>query len=482
MSHRTRSITSLVLFVTAFAQAGELPTARPDAGRYFRGGFSSTNFWIEPRNDLLAVIMTQVLPTNHGGAERVFRQVVDTAVAKPATEPVYPAKVSENGRYFIDQNGRPVFWLGTTQWQLFREYSLDDARTIIEKSKQKGFVFAQVMLMGVGDGTKPNIHGEKPWIGNNPLTPNEAYFKNVDAVVQIARENNFNISMTLYHQRYRKFITLANAHAWAKWLAQRYKDVPTIVWSMTPEAKPEFVPILRELAAGLHEGDGGTHLITFKPDPAPFSSSFIHGETWLDFDSMQTWKQVELIYPFVTKDYNLKPVKPVLMAEGAYEHGSEYGFDVTPLWIRRQAYYSYLAGGHHTYGHNDSWRVLPTWKQALDAPGATQLGILKKIFEGRKEWWNLVPDQDIFASGGNTSGQILNLAARHKDGRWIIAYLGGKAEFSITLDKLALAGRLSAFWIDPRDGKQEPIEKLSKTGLATFSTPEGWEDALLVLE
>ena len=31
MCHRTRLITSLVLFVTAFAQAGELPTAQPDA-------------------------------------------------------------------------------------------------------------------------------------------------------------------------------------------------------------------------------------------------------------------------------------------------------------------------------------------------------------------------------------------------------------------------------------------------------------------
>ena len=341
---------------------------KPVLGRYFWGGFYSTNFWVDPRNELVAVIMTQVLPTNHGGADAVFRQVVDAAVAQPATQPVYPARVSENGRYFIDQKNQPVFWLGTTQWQLFREYSLEDARRIIEKSKEKGFVFAQVMLMGVGDGTKPNIHGEKPWIDNNPLTPNEGYFKNVDAVLQIARENNFNISMTLYHQRYRKFITVANARAWARWLAQRYKDVPTIVWSMTPEAKQEFVPLLRELAAGLHEGDGGAHLITFKPDPAPFSSSFIHGESWLDFDSMQTWKQVELIYPFVTKDYNLKPIKPVLMAEGAYEHGSEYGFDVTPLWVRRQAYYSYLAGAHHTYGHNDSWRVLPTWKQALDAP------------------------------------------------------------------------------------------------------------------
>ena len=206
---------------------------------------------------------------------------------------------------------------------------------------------------------------------------------------------------------------------------------------MTPEAKPEFVPVLRELAAGLREGDGGPHLITFKPDPAPYSSSFIHDESWLDFDSMQTWKSVELIYPMVTKDYNLKPVKPVLMAEGAYEAGSEYGFDVTPLWVRRQAYYSYLAGAHHTYGHNDSWRVLPTWKKALDAPGAVQMGILKKIFHGPDEWWRLVPDQEVFASGGKTDGEVLNLAARHQDGKWAMAYLASKATFSVKLGKLA---------------------------------------------
>jgi len=404
------------------------------------------------------------------------------AATLSAAEPVYPARVSENGRYFVDQKGQPVFWLGTTQWQLFRDYKLEDARTILEKSKDKGFAFAQVMLMGVGDGTKANIYGEKPWIADNPLTPNEAYSKNVDAVVQIAREMNVNISMTLYHQRWRKSITRDNARAWAKWVAQRYKDVPTIVWSMTPEAKPEFVPVLRELAAGLKEGDGGSHLITFKPDPSPFSSSFIHDEKWLDFDSMQTWSRVDLIYPFVTKDYNLKPVKPVLMAEGAYEHGSEYGFDVSPLWIRRQAYYSYLAGAHHTYGHNDSWRVLPTWKQALDAPGAAQMGILKKVFLDRKEWWYLVPDQSIFASGGQTEGKVLNLAARHKDGQWIMAYLGSKSTVSIKMAKITAGNKVNVFWIDPATGKSVPIGSFANTGVRSFSTPDEWEDALLIFE
>ena len=404
------------------------------------------------------------------------------ATDAPAGEPVYPLKVSENHRYFTDQKGDPVFWLGTTQWQLFREYTLEEARTIIEKTKGHGFAFAQVMLLGVGDGTKTNVYGQKPWLSNDPLTHNEDYFKHVDAVVQIAREANLVISMTIFHQRWRNIITREKARGWAKWIAHRYKDVPNIVWSMTPEAKAEFAPVVRELAAGLREGDGGCHLVTFKPDPAPHPTGFLHDEPWLDFSVMQTWKWVERIYPMVTEEYSLKPVKPLVMGEGAYEQGSEYGFEVTPLWIRRQAYYSYLAGAHHAYGHNDSWRVLPTWKQALDAPGATQLGILKKVFLDRKEWWYLVPDQTVFTSGGNTNGQVLNLAARHKDGLWIMVYLGSKASFSVHMDKLAAISGVKARWIDPRTGEPKAIGSLPNSGVESFSTPGDWEDALLVLE
>ena len=400
----------------------------------------------------------------------------------PAGQPVLPVKVSENGRYIVDQKGEPVFWLGTTQWQIFREYTLDEARTILAKTKQKGFIFVQAMLMGVGDGTQPNVHGEKPWINDNPLTPNEPYFRNVDAVIQIARDNGLVFSVTLYHQRYRKCITRENARAWAKWLARRYRNVPNIVWSMTPQARQEFVPVLRELAAGLHEGDGGCHLITFKPDPAPYSSSFIHTENWLDFNSMQTWNSVKLIYPMLTKDYHLEPVKPVLMAEGAYEAGSEYGFEVTPLWIRRQAYYSYLAGAHHTYGHNDSWRVLPTWKQALDAPGAAGMGILKRIFLARYEWWHLVPDQSVFTDGGQTTSRVLNLAARHKDGKWVMVYLAAPASFSIDMAKITAAAKTEVFWVDPRTGDSLSVGRFSTTGVRSFSTPDGWEDAILMLE
>jgi hypothetical protein len=154
---------------------------------------------------------------------------------------------------------------------------------------------------------------------------------------------------------------------------------------------------------------------------------------------------------------------------------------VTPLWIRRQAYYSYLAGGHHTYGHNDSWRVLPTWKKALDAPGAFQMRILKKIFLDLKEWWYLVPDQTIFTVGGNTNGDLLNLAARHKDGKWIMIYLAAKSTISINLSKITSGNKVNAFWIDPETGNTFAAGSFPAKGEESFVTPDNMEDSILIL-
>ncbi len=465
---------------------------------------------------------TKVIDRAKALSERADRAARKSGAAAPETPlPVVwaktplPIKVSANGRYFVDQDGTPFFWLGATQWQLFREYSLDDAKLILKESEKNGFTVLQVMLMGVGDGTAPNVAGQKPWTNDDPLTPNEAYFQNVDRVVQAAQDNGLLISMTVYHQRYRNSITVEKARAWAKWVAQRYKDAPNIVWSMTPQAKAEFVPTIREIAAGLREGDGGRHLITFKPDPSPYSSSFLHAESWLDFNSMQTWNAVRLIYPMLTNDYNLKPVKPVLMAEGAYEGSAKYGFEATPLWVRRQAYYSYLAGAHHTYGFNaatTNWQTMPTWKTDLNAPGAAQMGVLKKIFLARPQWWLLVPDQSILASGGRISraplpvqyatdeersayvrtlkpsgegdendGSLLHLAARHPDGRWALVYLGDKATFSVDMSKLNGA-KVNVSWVNPITGEATRVGEESNNGIKSFSTPDGWEDALLLLE
>jgi hypothetical protein len=419
-----------------------------------------------------------------------------------------PVQVCDNGRYFIDQDGKPFFWLGDTQWELFRSFTFDDARTILKDRKSKGFSVIQAMITGFDDGSGANLAGQTPWINNDPKTPNEEYFKYIDSVIQSGCENELVFALGIFHQVQTSYITLANARIYAKWLARRYRNTPNIIWAMYPKAQQEFLPVVRELAAGLQEGDGGAHIVTVHPDPSPASSSFIHSEGWLDFNSIQTWKDVDLIYPMVTADYNLQPVKPVVMAEGVYEGGVEYGFEVTPLWIRRQAYYTYLAGGHHSYGHRtytylarghhshrhkDSYsgRALPTLKDALDAPGAIQMGILKRILLDQKEWWNLVPDQSVFTDCGNIGSptarkekknRIMNVAACSATGEWVLAYLGSSITVTIEMGKISAGNMVKASWINPTTGARTAIGSFTNTGTRSFVTPGGWEDAVLLLE
>ena len=399
----------------------------------------------------------------------------------PGVADIGPIGVSPNGRHFVDRHGRPFFWLGDTQWELFRAFPLADVRTILEDRKSKGFSVVQVMLTGVGDGTGPNVAGQKPWVNDDPSTPNDQHFRHVDSVMELTRESGLVVALGIFHQLQASRIAPANARAYATWLARRYRDAPNLIWSMYPRAEQEFVPITRQLAAGLQEGDGGTHIITVHPDPAPASSSFIHEEPWLSFDSVQTWGHTNLIVPMVTHDYHLEPAKPVVMAEGAYEAGIEYGFDVTPLWIRRQAYWTYLAGGHHSYGHNDSWRLPPTWRDALDAPGAAQLGVLRTALLERTGWWDLVPDQSLIA-GCEEGDPALNAAARSAVGDWGLVYLGGSATASIRMDEVGAGGTVDASWIDPTNGETTAVRGFTATGTQGFSAPEGWEDALLLLE
>ncbi len=389
-------------------------------------------------------------------------------------------RVSPNGRYFVDGEGKPFFWLGDTLWELFRSFSLPDGRTVLERRRSQGFTVIQVMITGVGDGTKPNVAGETPWVGDDPASPNEAYFRNVDSVVEVARDCGLILVLGVFHQRQRDRITCANARAYARWVADRYGAVPNIVWTMYPEAKMEYLPVLRELAAGLHEGDGGAHMITVHPDPSPTSSSFIHEEDWLAFNQMQPCHHYELLYSMMIADYMRTPVKPVVMAEGGYE-GLHHGKLHESLLMRKQAYWSYLAGGHHSYGHNDGWASPATWRSWIDSPGALHLGVCRKILTALPDWWNMVPDQSVLASGEG-SGLALNVAARSSADDWALVYLSSNTPVTIRMDGIVSGTTTEASWIDPTNGARTRLGSLPNRGTKDFSPPRRWDDALLLLE
>jgi len=417
----------------------------------------------------------------HGAGVLGILWAVSFLPARPAEGAAGPLRVSPNGRYFVDAGtGKPFFWLGNTQWALFRGFTVEDARVIIDSVKGKGFTVVATMLAGGPVATVPNFEGQTIWLNNDPSTPNEAYFKRVDAIISYAVQQGLVVRIGMLHNSQLQYMSGGRGKAYAKFVATRYKDLPNILWSLHGNVdNPALIAMVREMTEGIREADGGSHLISQKPDPSPKTSGIIQDEPWLGFTQSQTFKRIDLIYPMVKTDYDRVPPKPTVMDEGAYESGTEYGFPITPLLIRRQAYYSYLAGGFHTYGHNDSWRVLPTWRSALEAPGGFQAGKARSLLESLPEWWLLMPDQSVLASGANSNGDVLFLGARHKDGKWAVVYCATPHSFSVAMNKLS--GKVQAAWVDPRTGESKSIGSYRNSGVRSFTTPAGWEDAVLVL-
>jgi hypothetical protein len=403
-------------------------------------------------------------------------------------EPLSPIRISPNGRYFVDSAGQPVFWLGDTQWELFRQYDTETALRILKDRQTKGFNIILVMLTGIDTGrvdtslpaSFANLEGDLPWIGADPLRPNERYFEHIDTLIRLGEQTGQTFVVGVYHQWHAQIITLEKARAWARWVARRYRDTPNLIWSMYPRASAEFIPVCREIAAGLQEGDGGAHLISVHPDPSVASSSFMHDEDWLAFNMIQTCVDYDKIQSAVAADYNRTPVKPVVMAEGGYE-GLEFDHLQTAREIRQQAFWTQLAGGHHVYGHNDAWRFPLQWKEWLDSPGSRSLARFRELVTALPGWWNLVPDPEILVSGAGT-GYALNTAARSADGDWLLAYLSGPGEVSIRLDGLTASSRARSVWIHPASGERVPVGELLVEGSKTFISPEAWEDALLLVE
>jgi len=410
-------------------------------------------------------------------------------ISSSRIDPIGSLRVSANGRHFVDPQGKPLFWLGDTQWELFRLFTAGEALRILQDRQAKGFNAILVMLLGVelgklsldGSVDYVNLHGEKPWLDNDPLQPNEKYFEHVDTLIRLGGQTGQTFVLGVYHQWHVNAIPLDKARPWARWVARRYRDMPNLIWSLYPQATAEFIPVCREIAAGLREGDGGTHLISVHPDPGVASSSFLHEEDWLAFNMIQTCIDYDKIHEAVTADYGRTPVKPVIMAEGGYE-GTEFGKLQTPHDIRKQAYWTQLAGGYYVYGHNDCWMAPGSWEQWLDSPGSKQLRVFKEIVTACDEWWNMIPDQSIFV-GGVGGGFELNAAARSAAGCWLLAYLSEPtAVLSLRLEAIAAGKQARAHWINPADGARQPAGVFATTGRVSFTSPLGWEDAVLLVE
>jgi hypothetical protein len=316
----------------------------------------------------------------------------------------------------------------------------------------------------------------------------------VDALVEFANQHGLVLAMLPtwgYYVSDVPAIDAARARAYGRWLGARYRSAPNVVWVNGGDRVPTgFEDVYRELARGLREGDGGAHLITYHPCGWRSSSQFFHKEDWLDFDMIETWTEWAKIHPAVLADALLSPRKPVVLGEGAYEDGPEYPQGpITPLVVRRQAWWTVMAGGFHTYGQNQMWRMEPGWEKTFDTPGAAHVARMKEIVTSLP-WWEMTPDQGFFATGIG-SERTLNAALRSVRGDRALVYLSSQCTFTLHLDKI-LTKSVRVTWISPTTGERRDAGTYLTGNLNGKTFPEGrtqaftvpghWEDAVLLLE
>ena len=124
--------------------------------------------------------------------------------------------------------------------------------------------------------------------------------------------------------------------------------------------------------------------------------------------------------------------------------------------------------------------VVP-WYEAIDHPGAFQMGHLHALFESRP-WHRLVPAPSFVLDGPAHGGAKVR-AAVADDNSFAFVYSPRGEPF--TVDKGRISGsRIRAIWYDPRYGVAHAIHSANTGAIQTYTPPTSGrgQDWLLILE
>jgi hypothetical protein len=237
-------------------------------------------------------------------------------------------QVSSDGHYLQYEDGKPFFWLGDTGWELFHRLKKEEITKYLENRRSKGFNVIQAVILAEFDGLrKPNQYGTVPLNNLDPTQPNEAYFELVDWTVQQALQKNIFMGLLpTWGDKVTKLwgegpviFNEDNAYVYGKWLGNRYKQYPNIIWILggdRPAVRDslDWRPIWRAMAKGIKEGTGNKAIFSYHTWGGENSTSqYLHNEDWLHINMMQSghggghdvpvWKWIE-------RDISLTPVKP----------------------------------------------------------------------------------------------------------------------------------------------------------------------------
>lgn len=427
-----------------------------------------------------------------------------------------PLRVSDNKRYLVRADGKPFFYLGDTVWELFHRMNRADADRYLKRRAEQGFTVVQAVALAELDGLNtPNANGDKPLLNNDPTTPNDAYFRHVDYIVDQAARYGLVVGLLptwgdkINKERWGagpEVFNPDNARAYGRWIGDRYKNRSNIIWILGGDRNPRDgssdVAIWRAMAEGIQTGVGGADraLMTFHPQPngmAGGASQWFAGDNWLDFNMHQNGHCRDTpVYDYIGVSYNRTPTKPTMDAEPIYEdhpvcfNAKELGTS-NACDVRQYAYLDLFAGAHgHTYGCHDVWQLYApgrepingphlAWSDALELPAANQMQYVRRLMESRP-MLDRVPDQSLIVENNLGPAERIQ-ATRGRD--YAFVYTAAGKPFTVNAGKIA-GQSVRGTWFDPRTGKTRPTDSFGNRQPQRYVPPtSGYgQDWVLILD
>lgn len=399
--------------------------------------------------------------------------------------------VSEEGRYLKHENGTPFFWLGETGWLLPERLDRDEAEYYLEQCKLRGYNVVQVQTMN--NVPSMNVYGQYSLIdGFNFKDINRkgvyGYWDHMDYIIKTAEKKGIYIGMVCIWGSpvSRGEMSVKDAQAYGKFLAERYKDNPNVIWFIGGDIRGDVKTAEWEALANAIRSVDKNHLMTFHPRGRTTSAEWFNNAEWLDFNMFQSghrrygqrWGDGD--YPieenteednwrFVERSFSKTPIKPIIDGEPIYEDIPQGLHDPDETrWndndVRRYAYWSVFAGSFgHTYGHNSIMQFIrpgvgaaygakKAWYDALEDPGFNQMQHLKNLMLAFP-FFERIPDQGVIA-GKNGERYDRAIATRGNDYLLVYNYTGRPMEIDLT----KISGvKKNVWWYSAKSGKLEYI-------------------------
>ena len=436
-------------------------------------------------------------------------------------------RISDNKRYFVTPDGKPFPWLADTVWTMPQRLKWDEAEHLMQRRKAQGFNVLQICALDPErDVEMRTPAGEPALIGGDLSRPNERYFEYLDYILDLAERYEFYVLLLpVWGQLvvgddwaggvYEKTVTEDNAYEYARWLGDRYKDRPNLLWCLGGDRMPihkgvDYKNVWRRMAEGLAKGLTGQDVRHNEPSPVWESllityhacheaetglcSTFSYwddSEQWIRFIMLQSGHGlIPKNYELVRAEYERGNTMPVWDGEPAYEMmPTAWSMDVNvprhgPWMVRRRAYWSLLAGSFgHTYGHGSVWSSIGerernilgpiTWYEALGNEGANQMRHVRAFLESL-EPMTAVPCQQIFVEDNRREGTLETHAQAAAGKDYVCVYLpsGGSAELDVS--SVWNKDQAGVWCWSPRDGRftSEQAETVTlKGGCISVSAP-----------